>query len=225
MQRLLNRHHNVRVVVRSPDTLPVEIRESPNISVVIANILELSDDELSRHAMDCDAVVSCLGHVVSFKGMFGEPRRLCTDAARRLCRAIEKNNAAKPVKFILMSTVAVANPALHETRTAFDRWFLAVLRHVLPPHRDNETAAEYLHRMGRRHEKLVEWCAVRPDSLIDAAEAPYVVEESPSTGIFAGRPTARSNVAHFMAELIEDAELWTEWKFRMPVIMNAAGRV
>ena len=36
-----------------------------------------------------------------------------------------------------------------------------------------------------------------------------------------GRPTSRSNVAHFMTELIENTELWSTWKFRMPVIMNS----
>ncbi len=98
---------------------------------------------------------------------------------------------------------------------------LTLLRHTIPPHRDNETAAEYLYRNVGNENKYIEWCSVRPDSLIDAQISPYKIIESPTTGIFSGRPTTRSNVAHFMTELIENTELWNTWKFKMPVIMNS----
>ena len=71
--------------------------------------------------------------------------------------------------------------------------------------------------------KFVEWCSVRPDSLINEGVSTYEITESPSTGLFNGQPTARSNVAHFMVRLIEDGSLWTSWRFRMPVIMNSQG--
>ena len=73
--------------------------------------------------------------------------------------------------------------------------------------------------------KHIEWCSVRPDSLIDAELSLYDINESPTTGILTGCPTARSNVAHFMTELIENSELWTMWKFRMPVVMNATEKI
>jgi hypothetical protein len=57
--------------------------------------------------------------------------------------------------------------------------------------------------------------------LIDAEVSPYDVKESPVTGIFTGRATTRANVAHLMTKLIEDEELWSTWKFKMPVIMNS----
>jgi len=119
-----------------------------------------------------------------------------------------------------MNTVGVQNPELGETRTWYERAPLLLLRHGLPPHGDNETAAEHLHRsVGKRH-KHIEWCNVRPDALINAEISPCEIVESPSTGIFTGRPTSRSNVARFITELIENTELWNTWKFRMPVIMN-----
>ena len=96
------------------------------------------------------------------------------------------------------------------------------MRYALPPQRDNETAAKYLHDVIGKENKRIEWCSVRPDSLIDAEVSPYDITESPITGILSGRPTARSNVAHLMAELIENEELWSAWKFRMPVIMNSS---
>ena len=221
VEQLLGKNYKVRVIVRSSHKLSAEVLENPNTMVIEASLLDLTDEEMAEHVKDCDVVVSCLGHVPNFKGIFGKPRKLCTDATRRLCNAIEKNRPSKPTKFILMNTVGVQNPDLGEKRTWFERGLLTLLRHTLPPQRDNETAAEYLHGTVGKENKHIEWCSVRPDSLIDAEVSPYDIEESPVTTIFSGRPTTRSNVAHFMTELIENAELWNTWKFRMPVIMNS----
>ena len=221
VEQLLSNGQKVRAIVRSPRKLPPNVLDHPNATVIEASVLDLTDEEMAEHVKDCDAVVSCLGHVMDLKGMFGDPKRLCTDATRRLCDAIEENRPTKPTKFILMNTVAVQNPDLEEKRTWFERGLLTLLRHTLPPHRDNETASEYLNRNVGKENKYIEWCSVRPDSLINAQITPYEIIESPSTGIFTGRPTTRSNVAHFMSELIENAELWSKWKFRMPVIMNS----
>ncbi len=225
VEQLLDKNYKVRVIVRSSHKLPAEVLENPNTTVIEASVLDLTDEEMAEHVKDCDVVVSCLGHVPNFKGIFGEPRKLCTDATRRLCNAIEKNKSPEPTKFILMNTVGVQNPDLEEKRTWFERGLLILLRHSLPPHRDNETAAEHLYRSVGKDNKYIEWCNVRPDSLIDAEVSPYDIKESPTTGILTGRPTTRSNVANFMTELIENAELWSTWKFRMPVIMNSKERV
>ena len=222
VEQLLGKNHKVRIIVRSSHKLPAVIVENPNTTAIEASVLDLTDEEMTEHVKDCDAVVSCLGHVMDFKGIFGEPKKLCTDATRSLCKALEKDSLPKPTKFILMNTVGVQNPDLEEKRTWFERGLLTFLRHTLPPHRDNETAAEYLHSIVGKENKHIEWCSVRPDTLIDAEVSPYDIKESPITGIFNGRPTTRSNVAHFMTELIENEELWSTWKFRMPVIMNSS---
>jgi len=219
--QLLSKGHKVRAIARSPRKLSAEVREHPNAKVVEASVLDLTDETMAELVKDCDAVVSCLGHVMDLKGMFGEPKRLCTDATRRLCDAIAVNRPSAPTRFILMNTVGVPNPDLGERRAWFERWLLNLLRHTLPPHRDNETAADHLHQKVGKENKHVEWCSVRPDSLVNAEISPYDVEPSPTTGIFSGRPTARANVAHFMTRLVEDAEVWTRWRFRMPVIMNS----
>jgi len=39
---------------------------------------------MAQHVAGCDAVASCLGHNLTFKRLFGKPRRLVTDAVRRL---------------------------------------------------------------------------------------------------------------------------------------------
>ncbi len=216
--------HTVRVIVRSRQRLPAAVLEHPNIEVIEASILDLSDEQMGEFVKGCDAVVSCLGHVISFKGIFGAPKKLCTDATRRLCAAIESNHPTSPAKFILMNTVGVPNPDLHEKRSWFERGVLTLLRWLIPPHKDNETAAQHLHETLGKQSEYLEWCSVRPDSLINAEVSPYDVSESPVTGLFSGRPTTRSNVARFMTQLIEDEALWNTWKFDMPVIMNSEAR-
>ena len=222
VEQLLGKNYKVRIIVRSSHKLPADIVENPNTISIEASVLDLTDEEVTEHVKDCDAVVSCLGHVMNFKGIFGEPKKLCTDATRNLCNSLEKHRLPKPTKFILMNTVGVQNPDLEEKRNWFERGLTTLLHHTLPPHRDNETAAEYLHKIVGKENKSIEWCCVRPDSLINAEVSPYDITESPTTGIINGRPTARSNVAHFMTELIENEELWSTWKFRMPVIMNSS---
>jgi len=224
VEQLLSKNYQVRVIVRSPHKLPAEVLENPNATVIEASVLDLTDEELVEHVQDCDAVVSCLGHVPNLKGIWGKPRNLCTEATRRLCNAIEKHRRPEPAKFILMNTVAVQNPDLDEKRTRVERGLLTLLRHTMPAHRDNETAAEHLRSTVGRQNNHVEWCSVRPDLLIDAEVSPYDITESPATTLFSGCPTARSNVAQFMTELIGDGELWSTWKFRMPVIMNSISR-
>ena len=123
---------------------------------------------------------------------------------------------------LLLGCRGVPNPNLTEQRRWFERGVLTLLRWLIPPHNDNETAAQHLHETVGTQSEYLEWCSVRPDSLINAEVSPYDVTESPVTGLFTGgRPTTRSNVARFMTQLIEDEALWDTWKFKMPVIMNA----
>ena len=117
VEQLLGKNHKVRIIVRSFHKLPPDIVENPNTTAIEASVLDLTEEEMTEHIKDCDAVVSCLGHVMDFKGIFGEPKKLCTDATRSLCNVLEKNSLPKPTKFILMNTVGVENPDLEEKRT------------------------------------------------------------------------------------------------------------
>ena len=120
-----------------------------------------------------------------------------------------------------MNTVGVRNPDLGEKRSWVERRLGNLLHFTLPPQRDNEDVAKFLHSVVGRENGYIEWCAVRPDSLKNDDVSLYDIEESPVSSIFSGRPTTRSNVAHFMVELTENTKLWNTWKFRMPVIMNS----
>ena len=221
LEQLLQVGSHVRAIVRSPDKLKHEVRTHPNLKIIHASILDVPHAKMREHVRGCDAVISCLGHVLDLKGVFGAPRQLCTDAIRHLCQAIESNAPTDPVRVVLMNTVGATNPDIDARRTLFDRVVLALLRRVIPPHRDNEYALQYLHQNVGASNQYIEWCAVRPDSLINSDVSPYEILPSPVTGIFSGRPTARANVAHFMAALVSSTALWRQWKFRTPVIMNA----
>ena len=220
VEQLLAQGHRVRVIVRARHRLPTAVLDHPELTIIEASILDLSDARLREIVAGCDAVVSCLGHVISVRGIFGAPRKLCTEATRRLCEAIESNRPTTPTKFVLMNTVGVSNPSLEEQRTQVDRAVGTCLRGFIPPHSDNEDAAAHLHATVGERNEYIEWCSVRPDSLINAEVSSYDVVESPVTGIFSGRPTSRANVAHFMTRLIGDDAVWARWRYRMPVLMN-----
>lgn len=221
LEQLLLAGGQVRAIVRSPEKLKDEVRSHPNLKIILASVLEIPDAEMREHVRGCVAVISCLGHTMDFKGIYGAPQQLVTDTVRHLCRAIEGNAPIDPVRFILMNSVGVANPDIDAQRTLFDRGFLVVLRRGMPPHRDNEHALHYLKQDVATSNPYIEWCAVRPDSLTNSDVSQYEILPSPVTGIFSGRPTARANVAHFMTALVSGIALWQQWKFRTPVIMDA----
>ena len=106
--QLLDRGQRVRIIVRSPQALPESVKHNANLSVIEASVLDLSASEMAQHASGCTAIASCLGHNLTFKGMFGSPRRLVSEATRRLCDAAKTNKSEKPVKFVLMNTTANA---------------------------------------------------------------------------------------------------------------------
>ena len=222
VEQLLNRGQQVKIIVRSTDNLPDAVSKDGNLSIIQASILDLSDAEIARHVSGCDAVASCLGHNMSFKGIYGQPRRLVTDATRRLCDAIRANKTTTPVKFVLMNTTGNRNRDLPEPISFGQKCVIGLLRLLLPPHVDNEKAADYLRTMVGKEDSAIEWAAVRPDTLIDESEVTeYEVYTSPiRSAIFDAGKTSRINVGHFMAELITDDQTWNKWKGQMPVIYN-----
>jgi hypothetical protein len=210
------------VIVRSPDKIPEVLRNHDRLSVIHASVLGLSDAAMAEHLHGCWAVASCLGHELSFKGIYGHPRRLVTDAARRLCNAIKANTSEKPIKFVLMNTAGNSNRDLHEPISFGQRFVIGILRLVLPPHVDNEQAADYLRKTIGQHNSAIEWAVVRPDTLIDETNvAGYEVHPSPTrSALFHPGATSRSTVAGFMADLITDDDMWNTWRGKMPVIYN-----
>lgn len=224
VEQLLERGHIVKVIVRLPDSLPKALRRNDNLFVVQGSLLDMSDSELAQHVDGCDAVASCLGHNANLKGVYGQPRRLVTDATRRLCTAIKENRPVASTKFVLMNTTGNRNGDLDEPISRAQKVVVGLLRLVLPPHADNEQAAEYLRTEIGHDDGLIEWAVVRPDGLVnERAVSEYEIRPSPTrSAIFGAGKTSRINVGHFMADLITDEETWQKWRGQMPVIYNSA---
>jgi hypothetical protein len=219
---LLRRDTEVSAVVRSSASLQHAFGGQPHFHEVTASITEMTDDELASLLKDHDVVLSCLGHNLNFRGLYGEPRRLVTDTMQKVTRAIEALKPGRKVKVILMNTTGNSNRDIPEKPPLSQRIVTSLLRLLLPPHVDNEEAADFLRtRVGQDH-AYIEWVAVRPDGLTEEEEvSAYEIHPSPIRNpIFNAGSTSRINVANFMANLATDPALWEEWKGRMPVIYN-----
>ena len=222
VEQLLDHGHQVKVIVRSLEKLPESQKRNKNLTVISASVLDLSDEEMAQHVQGCDAVASCLGHTINLKGIYGQPRRLVKDTARRLCQAIKSNNPNGKVKYVLMNTTGNRNRDLNEPISFAQKAVIGLIRLLLPPHVDNEQAADYLRTRIGQNDKAIEWVAVRPDGLIDEKKVTeYEIHPSPTrSAIFNAGKISRINVAHFMTDLITNEKLWEAWKGQMPVIYN-----
>jgi len=230
---LLERSFTVKVVVRSKEKMLHLLSSMENFDfqeekliLKESNILDMEADELLAFIKECRSVICCLGHNLTFSGIFGKPRRLVTDSIKRICESVRKLYPEETVKFVLMGTVGVAHPkGTDDKRSCGERCLLRFLHYTLPPHCDNEDAAEYLQKeIGTdSSNKYPDWCVVRPDDLLDGEMTQYEILTKPKESLFGGEGhTIRANVAHFMVSLITDEDLWSKWKFDFPVINDVA---
>lgn len=220
--QLLQMGQSVKSIVRESSLLPDTISNHKNSIIVRDDLLALSDSTMQQLVGDCDAIVSCLGHNLTLKGIYGKPRQLVTDSVKRLCHAVQANAPARPVKFILMNSSGCRNLDLQESVSLAERMVVGLIRALVPPHRDNETAGNYLRTQIGQHNAHIQWVAVRPDALVDANTiSPH--EEYPSpvrSAIFNAGAVSRINVAHFYTQLLTDESVWQQWQGQMPVIYN-----
>jgi len=231
VRQLLDQGQRVRAIVRSTERLLESLPDVKHDNLVVfeGTALDMTDDDLQKSVSGCDAVVSCLGHNMTFSGMYGKPRRLVRDSIKRVYETLQSvqpssSSAAAtsvPTKMILMGSNGVANPdGSDDVRPLGERIVISLLRVLLPPHKDNEEAAEYFSKTIGQSSNTVEWVVVRPDDLIDGDVSEYKVYTKPYGSLFGGGETSRSNVAAFMSELILDDKIWMQWKYQMPMPQN-----
>ena len=222
VEQLVNSGNIVKVVVRPSSNIPDSLCSNDKITIIKKNITEISVDEMSHHLADCQAVASCLGHNLTWSGIFGKPRKLVTNSVQLLCEAILKTTPAKPIKFVLMNTAGNSNRDINEPVSLGERIVIGLLRLMLPAHPDNEKAADYLRVQIGQKNPYIEWVAVRPDTLTNEEKVTeYTLHTSPTrSAIFNPGRTSRINVGHFMSRLILDEKVWNKWKGQMPVIYN-----
>ena len=221
VEQLLLMGQHIKVIVRPSANIPDAWNGNDRVTIIRANISEMSADETANHLNNCQAIVSCLGHNLTFKGILGKPRKLVTDAVKLLCNAVEKSASDNPVKFVLMNTSGNRNKDLDETVSLGERIIVSIIRSLVPPQSDNEEAAEFL-RLNIGQNAKIQWVIVRPDSLINEnSVTAYKLYPSPiRSALFNPGKTSRINVGNFMAKLIVENNLWEEWRGKMPVIYN-----
>jgi nucleoside-diphosphate-sugar epimerase len=225
VEQLLEAGQMVMVIVRSSSNIPDTWSNNVKISIIKANISEMRVDEIAKYLKSCQAVASCVGHNLTWKGIYGKPRRLVTNTVRLLCDAIIKNTPKNPIKFVLMNTAGNSNRDINEPISVGQKIVIGLLRLIVPPHTDNEKAADFLRVNIGQKNPYIEWVAVRPSNLIDQERVTgYELHGSPTrSAIFNPAKTSRINVSHFMARLITDNDMWNKWKGQMPVIYNVTG--
>ena len=225
VEQLLKMGQNVKVIVRPSGKIPDSWIGEDKVSIIKANINEISVDEMAGYIIDCDAIASCLGHNLTWKGIYGKPRRLVAEAVSLLCEAVKKNSPETPVKLLLMNTAGNRNRDLHEPISFGEKCVIGLLRLLLPPHPDNEEAADYVRVNIGQNDSSIEWVVVRPDTLTNEDKVTeYKLYASPSrSALFNPGKTSRMNVGNFMAKLITEDALWDKWRGQMPVIYNAEG--
>ena len=221
---LLQKGVEVIAIVRNVNSLTNIDNSHPSLQIVQAEISKIPKNDLAQYLKECEVVLSCLGHNLTFKGMFGHPKRLVTDAVTKLVKSIESINANNKIKIILINTTGNSNRDIPGKPPYSQRLVITLLRLLLPPHVDNENAADFLRLQVGQNNNSIEWVAVRPDGLINEDQvSQYDINASPiRNAIFNAGSTSRINVADFMSELAVNSELWNEWKGQMPVIYNHA---
>jgi nucleoside-diphosphate-sugar epimerase len=226
VKQLINKNVEVKAVLRKDNSVLKDLQNNKLLKFVAGNISEFDMSKNIELINDCDAVISCLGHNISFKGLFGKPRMLVNDSIKNICNAIESSKKGK-VKVILMNTTANMNRKLQENYSSKDRFVLSLLTLFLPPHKDNVEAASYLSNVIVDNNSKIEWTAIRPDTLINEEKVSVynIFESIQRSPVFDAGKTSRINVSHFMVELLLNEKLWEMWKFRMPVIYNLENKI
>jgi len=225
VQDLLENGQEVITLVRQ-----VTLKVQPLLEQIQGTVLSLDDSTLIKILSRVDTVISCLGHNMTLKGIYGAPKMLVRDSLKRLCQLEKLSHSepsrTKPLKVILMNSTGNRNLDLAEPVSISQHIVLSLIRNLVPPHLDNERAANYL-RCDLKDDKHIKWVVVRPDSLIDKdAISGYRLTPSPTrSAIFNAGQTSRINVANFMARLSREASLFDSWKGKMPVIYNDENQI
>lgn len=221
VKQLLNNSVNVKTIVRNTEKLK-SLGNQENLEIITDSILDMDNPKLSAVLYDVDAVVSCLGHNITFAGIWGKPHKLVTDAIKKIHESIKLKETKKVTKLILMNTTACLDVNVQEKFTSAERIAIAIMRFLLPPQKDNEQAVNYVKRFIGKSDQDIEWVVVRPDTLVNEEEVTYyTVHNSPvRSPVFNSGRTSRINVGNFITSLLCDNEQWEKWRYRRPVIYN-----
>lgn len=148
--QLLLKKLPVKIIVRPSAMIPKNWINDQRIEIIKGDISKMSLHEAAHHIKDCEAIASCLGHNMSLKGIYGKPRQFVSDTIELFCDAIEKAGLNRPIKLVLMNTAGFRNKDNKEEISLLQKMAMTIIRALLPPHTDNEKAAEYLRKTSER---------------------------------------------------------------------------
>jgi len=95
VSQLINRGISARIVIRENAKLPEGILNNKLLDIVTGNITEFDSVKNSGLIEGCDAIISCLGHNITFKGLFGKPRMLVYQSLKNVCDAVINSSNKK----------------------------------------------------------------------------------------------------------------------------------
>lgn len=219
VEQLLKQNADVKAIARNADKLS-SLKSYPNLHIITGNVLTMNEEQLKEILTGVDTVISCLGHNLNMKGIYGKPHFLVSDSIKKI---LDSGRITGVKKLILMNTTGCINRKEGETYTKAETAVMKIMTALLPPQKDNERALSFLLQDYPEGNGEIEWTAVRPDTLIqDTSVSPYsvhtTVQRSP---IFNSGKVSRINVGNFMSRLALDQDLWDTWKFKTPVLYNA----
>lgn len=233
VSRLLSQGHEVRALVRKTSFQSYwdSVQGRERLTVWVGSVLKMSESELSSLVEGVQAVVSCLGHNLNFRGILLPPWKLVRDSLARvsICVTTTSPEGSLP-RIILMGTTAVYH-VLEDLRLSWgEQLIFRLIGALLPPQKDNVAAARWLQKAEKSQPGILPWVVVRPDTLVDS-DTPSRYEVYPGTlvsPLLNPGVTSRINVADFMARLAVDEKLFKTWEYAFPVVYNAevgSGRV
>lgn len=216
VQMMLDQGHEVTALVRSKTSMLSKLKDKTNqvnLHIHEGSVSNMSHEELVALTQDCNFVVSCLGHNLTFRGVYFN-RRLVTNACKKLTKAMPSS-----CKFLLMGSDGVAHTDVDPKRGLGERFVIFLLRYLIPPHADNEQAAAFLLKSNR---KELDWVIVRPTNLVDAEEASgkYDISEKAEVSLFGDTSISRNDVGHFFVELMTKEAIYSKYQHKMPVIVG-----
>ena len=89
VQQLIKNNIDVRIVVRESAIIPIHVSKNNTIEIIKGNINDFEIAKIKDLVKDCDSVICCLGHNISFKGIFGPPRKLVYNTVVRIIEALQ----------------------------------------------------------------------------------------------------------------------------------------
>lgn len=203
-----------RVPVKNDEGNEYAAAMYPLLTIIEESVIDLTDQQIKEYCNGVENVVCCLGHTMSFKGVYGQPRRFVSTTVQRFSTALASSTGPKR-KFIVMASDGVPHPS-DDPYGFWLRSIMRCIRRCVPPHADNEAVGSFFcNLIGAGN---MEWVLVRPTNLTNGPVTKYKLYDKPVGLIFGKQVVTRANVAKFMVDLITDEALCKEYRFRMPVI-------